>query len=337
MPHDAPSAAPPKRRRRFQFSLRTMMVFTAICAVGCGWLFRRVEQKRKEREAVEALRRNFVAECFYDYQLDGSGAEPPGPGWLRSVFGENFFAAVTIANFGGMRSARESSLVRIEAMPDLVELNMPLCDLSDQGLVHLQGLTKLRELNLSGTNVGDGIVCLSKLRDLRELHLHGTQVGDVGAAGLAALVNLEDLDLGYTRVTDAGLKNLAGLTQLRKLTLTDTSAGDEGMEAIARLENLRTLDLNGTRIGNAGVAKLQTLTELRELDLTDCAVSDAGLTWLAKLPNLEKLDISGTRITAHSLYTLMSMHQLKSLSIHETLIVPAIDQLRRALPDCKID
>jgi hypothetical protein len=35
---EPPKAEPPKRKRRwFQFSLRTLMIFTLICAVACDW------------------------------------------------------------------------------------------------------------------------------------------------------------------------------------------------------------------------------------------------------------------------------------------------------------
>jgi hypothetical protein len=47
---------PPKRKRRwFQFSLRTLMIFTLVCAVGSAWVARRLEQKRSERKAVDVI------------------------------------------------------------------------------------------------------------------------------------------------------------------------------------------------------------------------------------------------------------------------------------------
>jgi hypothetical protein len=56
MQTELPRADPPKRKRRwFQFSLRTLMIFTLFLAIGCGLMARRVEQKRNEREAVDAI------------------------------------------------------------------------------------------------------------------------------------------------------------------------------------------------------------------------------------------------------------------------------------------
>jgi hypothetical protein len=56
MEAEPPKADPPKRkRRRFQFSLRTLMIFTLVVAVACGCLGKKIEQKRKELEAVEPI------------------------------------------------------------------------------------------------------------------------------------------------------------------------------------------------------------------------------------------------------------------------------------------
>jgi internalin A len=48
----------------------------------------------------------------------------------------------------------------------------------------------------------------------------GTQITDAGLKELAGLNNLQWLDLTGTRITDAGLKELAGLKNLQWLTLT---------------------------------------------------------------------------------------------------------------------
>ena len=43
------------KRRWFQFSLRTLLIFTLICAVAAGWLGETIDRKRREREAVETF------------------------------------------------------------------------------------------------------------------------------------------------------------------------------------------------------------------------------------------------------------------------------------------
>src|ERR1700741_4363532 len=76
-----------------------------------------------------------------------------------------------------------------------------------------------------------------------EVDLRGTRVTDVGLKELAGLKNLHTLDLRKTRVTGAGLKELAGLNNLHTLHLSYTGVADAGLKQLASLKNLHTLDL----------------------------------------------------------------------------------------------
>jgi len=51
------------------------------------------------------------------------------------------------------------------------------------------------------------------------LNLKWTRVTDAGLKELAALKQLQGLDLSFTQLTDAGLKELAALQQLQELIL----------------------------------------------------------------------------------------------------------------------
>ena len=68
-------------------------------------------------------------------------------------------------------------------------MNLNGTRITDAGLVHLSGLTNLRDLWLTGTGVG----------------LTGTGVTDAGLVHLSGLKKLEVLDLDGTGVTDSGL------------------------------------------------------------------------------------------------------------------------------------
>jgi hypothetical protein len=60
MQTEPPEAEPPKRKRRwFQFSLLSLLIFTMACAVGAAWVAREMERKRiraLEEKAHEELR-----------------------------------------------------------------------------------------------------------------------------------------------------------------------------------------------------------------------------------------------------------------------------------------
>jgi Leucine rich repeat/Leucine Rich repeat len=235
MEAEPPKADPPKRKRRwFQFSLRSLMIFTAIVAVGCGWIGRRMEQKRKEREAVEAIVR-LKGEVFYDYQRETvEDVQPSGPAWLRKLLGENFFSEV-----------------------DAVLLYDS--DVTDAGLANLEGLSELQTLVLTGTKVTDvGLSNLRGLAHLQNLTLSGDTITDAGLVNLSQLPRLQELDLARTNITDAALKHLSGLKQLRTLNLRGTKVTDAGLKHLKGLSQLKQLALTAAKVfSNAGVEELQ--------------------------------------------------------------------------------
>ena len=180
MPTEPSKAEPPKRQRRwFQFSLRSLLIFTAIVAVCCGWMGRRIEQKRNEREAVEAISK-LGGEVMYD-----SGAAPPGPNWLRRLLGEHFFSKVDQVT---LHHVTDEELTCLDELPDLVSVDLEGASITDVGLSHLRGLTRLENLDLRGTKVTDaGMANLLSLSNLRYLKLQGTSVTDEGRQPLYAL------------------------------------------------------------------------------------------------------------------------------------------------------
>jgi Leucine-rich repeat (LRR) protein len=105
------------------------------------------------------------------------------------------------------------------------------------------------------------------------------------------------LALGNTRITDAGLKELAGLKNLRWLVLRDTQITDAGLKELAGLQNLQRLDLGFTRITDAGLKELAGLKNLQWLNLWGTRITDAGLKELAGLKNLLWLGLEFTQIT----------------------------------------
>src|SRR6516225_5724855 len=74
---------------------------------------------------------------------------------------------------------------------------------------------------------------------------------DVAKAGLKDLVKFKDLqllDLRSTSLADGGLKELAGLTSLKSLNLGFTHVTDSGLKELAALQSLQSLNLGDTRV-----------------------------------------------------------------------------------------
>ena len=64
------------------------------------------------------------------------------------------------------------------------------------------------------------------------MNLWNTKVSDAALERLKGLTNLEMLQLDGTEITDAGLEHLKGLPNLKWLTLHDTEVTAEGVEKL---------------------------------------------------------------------------------------------------------
>src|SRR5205807_9451030 len=84
------------------------------------------------------------------------------------------------------------------------------------------------------------------------------------------------------KLTDADLQTLAALTDLQVLDLSSTGVTDRGLRYLAPLKKLRTLGLARTRVTDAGLNEIKGLTGLLSLDLTGTKVTAAGATALRK-------------------------------------------------------
>jgi hypothetical protein len=271
-------------RRRFQFSIRTLLVLTVAVALPCSWMTVEMKRSREQQEAVEAIE-NFAGSVGYDWEYDADGnpvknAQPSGPEWLRKLRGNDLFNSVVrvffhsnqvtdegLAHLAGLTQLKrlklyhvtDAGLAHVAGLPHLQELTLISLKITDEGLTHLEGLTQLHTLEIHFLEVTDaGLAHLAGLTQLHTLEIHNPHhVTDAGLPHLAGLTRLQVLSLDHAQITDAGLVHLAGLTQLKLLHLSDTKITDAGLVHLAGLAQLLILDLNGTKVTHVGVQKLQ--------------------------------------------------------------------------------
>jgi hypothetical protein len=226
METNPPKAEPLKRKRRwYQFSLRTLLIVVLIVAIPCALLGRKIERKRRERKAVDAIRK-LGGGVDYD-NLEG----PDCPDWLRPLLGENFFNEV-----------------------DWVSWN----DATDEEMQNLNDMPQLRVLLLNESHITDaGIAILNEKVHMQGLVLSHARISDAGLKHLNGMTKLLDLWLDHTDISDAGLENLKGLTKLESLVLSRTQVSDAGLNSLKGLTQLQTLCLNNTRVTDAGIEDLQ--------------------------------------------------------------------------------
>jgi hypothetical protein len=128
------------------------------------------------------------------------------------------------------------------------------------------------------------------LSAVENLRLGRTRVTDAGLRQLQRvnLDRLQCLDLSFTATTDAGLACLRSARQLKQLFLESTKIGDQALEVVSEYSQLEELDLSHTAVSEQGLTRLDNLTELKVLWLAGIEVSDDTLSRLkTRLPNVE--------------------------------------------------
>jgi hypothetical protein len=130
------------------------------------------------------------------------------------------------------------------------------------------------------------------------VNLSHTKIVDASLEQLKGLSRIEVLILKDTTVTDDGIVHIKGLTNLEVLELRRTKVTDKGLEHLKDFSKLQRLDLGGTEVTDKGLEQLKRLTRLEALSLEDVSgVSDNGLAHLKGLTNLRTLNLAGTKVT----------------------------------------
>ncbi|HKF25514.1 MAG TPA: hypothetical protein VKB24_06045, partial [Candidatus Acidoferrum sp.] len=80
-----------------------------------------------------------------------------------------------------------------------------------------------------------------------DAELARTRITDAGVKALAGFANLRSLDLSYTAISSGGLAPLVHLGKLESLNLTSTDVDDEGVRPFRGKPGLRHLYLFGTK------------------------------------------------------------------------------------------
>jgi Leucine-rich repeat (LRR) protein len=237
-----------------------------------------------------------------------------------------------------------------------------------------RGLTHL-VLDRSWFLLDEAIIKLDKSK-LRELNLERcTKLTDKGLEALQNLPELTSLNVGSIQgITDAGVKHLKGNTGLTYLGLFDNDhVSNQGLRALGNMKSMKRLKLwHLPKIDGAGLSFLPAMGGLEHLDLSTCfGIGDAGLEHLKSashgtgksclktlyLDNLPKItDVGVSHLTSHpNLQELTLIHNVSltdkclrffegmksltylDLSYCEGITGPAVEKLRKALPDCDIN
>jgi len=131
-------------KRRFRFSLRTLLVVVVLLSVGLGWFAFKMRQAERQRKAVEAI---IEAGGWVTYDCDlyedlGYMQRPvsPAPAWLTRLVGDDFFLDVGDVYLSGTKCADED-MEYLKRLTNLNRLNISGTQVTDAGLKHLRRRT----------------------------------------------------------------------------------------------------------------------------------------------------------------------------------------------------
>jgi hypothetical protein len=344
-----------RRRRWFQFSLRSLMVLVALAAGALLALRIFVEPYRLQDQAAADLE-----------EMGATYTTQPGPAWITRFRGKDVQVVVSVDLSACDRPDEYLPLVR--RLFGLETLVVGDARFTDEHLRGLAGMKALRALVLDSTRVSPaaaaslaqarpGLVVFQTQRRalaaMRKLDaLVETEPVDVPAVIRPLLADEPEatgfrrlppwttehgvavvLDCRGAKLGDAELDLIATMPTLRWLRLAETPISGDRLKLLSDFDDLVWLDLSGTQIDDEALPYLRQLDRLETLWLHRTGVSDAGLPHLAALPRLKHLDLRRTRVSDAGLAALAEMKQLESLYVHWTAVTErGLADLQQCLP-----
>jgi len=125
-------------RRRFQYSLRSLLLLTLLVSIGMSWIATAMQRAKRQREVAQAIEK-MNGRVWWDYAF-------------RHEAG--FLSEVTYVDFSGEHVSNEA-LQKLHELPHLGRLNCNNSDIADPQLKYLEGLTQLQWLELETAGVTD--------------------------------------------------------------------------------------------------------------------------------------------------------------------------------------
>jgi len=244
---------PGDSRRRIPYLGRALLVTVLLILVAVGLTVG--IRSRRQQALIREIKRS-GGRVYTEFT---------GPDWLKGLISDNngdvslkAFQRVLEVDVKG-EQCTGPMLKRLVTYRSLGSLSLHETQITDDGLVHLKGMTTLWALEFEDC----------------------PNITDRGLEHIAGLTNLQWFLLnGCPNITDSGLVHLNRMTNLTVFSLQNCpNISDAGLEHLKVLTNLREMRFkNCERITGTGLVHLQAMTNLGSLWLQSCPnLADSGL------------------------------------------------------------
>ncbi|MBX9693082.1 MAG: protein kinase [Cyanobacteria bacterium] len=224
---------------------------------------------------------------------------------------------------------------------------------------------KAKESDEIFSTIDDDSLKLLKDQDPRDLNLVNTKVTGSGLAVLAHWP-IHSVNLGFSAVSDQGLKSVCEIKSIEKLSLNGTEITDKGLNEIATLKNLEVLRLSGCpKITDKGVInilehckKLSALSlsyshnltgklipaitsnsSMRRVELQGIGLNDEHVKMLCTNKSLMKIRLADNHaLTDKTMEILAAMPHLQTVCVSgcEKITSGALSDFRRVNRKCQL-
>lgn len=324
-------------RPKPRWSLRTLLAFTALVAVLCGW-YARARNRAAIQDPLISLRGGYGVPLVY--------VDRWGPKWLDVLGMERLRRRIVLASNWSLDSqqpAAEQQFLQLARAPELRHLTQFHVDELTPTLAKALGsMRQLQTLEISTERLAPNLpAALSELTQLRTLSITWGRWGvqpeaagdnevrliDECLAAIGNMTRLETLHLSGLPLHGRGLACLAGLKELKSLEVSfwnkdwkgsrlDEPVVEDCLRAIVALTQLEWLRLENLRLRNEGLVCLANLANLKTLCLSRLNTDHPPtLSHLPALPRLEALGVDALEIQDADLRRLAALPRLKSLSL----------------------
>lgn len=211
---------------------------------------------------------------------------------------------------------RDAALRHLRAAPELSDIGLMWCFVSDPGIRELKSVPKLDRLFLMGLSgvTDDGLLSLREcpglrslsldqmssvsdrglsvakdLKKLESLFLHKMTLSNATATLLRSHPALDSLNVAYCQVEPGAVREVFRSTSMSDVSFQACVVEDEDLIGIERMKKLNRLWLRQTRVTDAAIPSILKVTGLKVLDLSETAATDAGVRQLGVLTKLEYL------------------------------------------------